>query len=77
MCYLFHARFGFFVVDEDPSYFLFGDLIVGGSHVVPNCQYRGVAFHLKLYKVGVLMRKVLYNNEKCSWSRASPYMYFI
>jgi hypothetical protein len=62
MCYLSHARFGF-LVDEDPSYFLFGDLIVGCSHVVPNCQYRGVAFHLKLNKAGVPMSKLLSNSE--------------
>ena len=63
MCYLFHVRFGFLVVDEDPSYFLFGDLIVGGSHIVPNCQYSGVALHLKLNKAGVPMRKLLSNKE--------------
>jgi len=63
MCYLFHVRFGFIVVDEDPSYLPFGDLIVVSSHVVPNCHYRGVAFHLKLNKTGVPMRKLLSNNE--------------
>ena len=63
MCYLFCVRFGFLLVGEGPSYFLFGDLIFGGSHVVPNCQYRGVALHLKLNKAGVPMRKLLCNNE--------------
>jgi hypothetical protein len=57
------VRFGFLLVDEDPSYFLFGDLIVGCSHVVPNCHYSHVALHLKLNKAGVPMRKLLSHNE--------------
>jgi hypothetical protein len=40
------VRVGVLVVGEDPSYFLFAYLIVGGSLVVPNCISRGVAFHL-------------------------------